>query len=187
MNDLLMNESIIGLLRLGGIPIETHPKGRILPFDVVCRREEQKGCFSGEPLPSSPLVLEFYLMAGKQWMQFPLRSENPRAQIVWDISEKHGAVHHFTLWENEVPLSRQEQHFFLVPEADIFKGKEGKYCVKQMCEVAKRTFSVVEMYWQHLDQRRLVGLELKFEVDPGGKLFLTELALSKRGRIVLSG
>ena len=182
------------LLKACGIPVGfteqlsaisfSAPKCRMLPYEVVIRREghgsylkRNPGLKKGHLFPR--LLVEFYLKTNRRrWGAHDLLCDDP--YMTYD--EAAGTV---SLFEPSKPLATQAP-FLVLPQAEVFThdGEAGFFA--QMSAIARRAFLALEKAWQ-LEGGALVDCKVEFGLDAGGRLLLADVVDNDSWRVIEHG
>ena len=153
------------------------PKCRMVPFEVVIRREahgsylkRHPGVTKGNVFPD--LELEFFLKtSGRQWEEHELPKDDPLA-----IPEGDALL----LFHPDIPFSNQEP--FLTLERRPILAAFVPATFSGMGRIAKQTFLVLEEAWKSAGCK-LVDFKVEFGVS-GGMLLLADVIDNDSWRVV---
>lgn len=153
------------------------PKCRMLPFEVVVRREAHGSYLKRYPGATkgdvfSDLELEFFLKtSGKRWEEHELPKDDPLA-----IPEGDALL----LFHPDLPFSSQEP--FLVLEWEPILAAFVPATFSGMGRIARQTFLVLEEAWKSVGCK-LVDFKVEFGVS-GGMLLLADVIDNDSWRVV---
>lgn len=181
--------NVFQLLKACGIPLafekQLSPtefqaaKCKMLPYEVVIRREAHGSYLKRHPYMKKGqifprLILEFFLKtSGKKWGEHDLPCDDPFCVI------EKGTLQ---LFHPKQPFHTQEP--FLVLEEYPLDDRPEVF--KEMGEIAKRVFLILEKSWQLLG-RRLVDFKVEFGFTEEGRLLLADVIDNDSWRVVEDG
>ena len=151
----------------------------MIPYEVVVRREahgsflkRHPGLQKGHFFPR--LLLEFFLKtSGKKWKDTDLPKDDPFMRF------DRG---HVSLYLPDQPI-HQQTPFLVLDEFPLRESPDG---IKQIGEIAIKTFLVLEKAWQ-LVGRRLVDFKVEFGVNTAGQLRLADVIDNDSWRVLDDG
>jgi len=169
--------NVFKLLRDCGIPVAfydrvgvvkfTAPLGKMLPFEVVARRESHGSDLQRNPHLSKGTVyprlkVEFFLKtSGRKWqgreVLYDLICDDP---LIVVQPEYEG--NNILLYDPHKPIHGQEP-FLKLSFVDVFQFQNVDEVFAKMDEITRRTFLVLEKAWQ-IQNRRLVDFKIEFAV-----------------------
>jgi phosphoribosylaminoimidazole carboxylase PurE protein len=156
-------------------------KCEMILSEIVVRREAHGSYLKRHPEFSkghvfSQLVVEYFLKTSeKRWNGGDIPEDDPL--MIFDESFEHAS-----LYIPSKPIRQQEP--FLIIEDFPLKGSPE--IIKQIAEIARKVFLILEKFWQ-LAGKRLVDFKLEFGIDPEGKLVLADVIDSDSWRIIDNG
>lgn len=151
----------------------------MIPYEVVVRREahgsflkRHPGLQKGHVFPR--LLLEFFLKtSGKKWKDADLPKDDPF--MCFDGNRA-------SLYLPDQPIHQQMPFLVL----DDFPLRESPDVIKQISEIAIKTFLILEKAWQ-LVGRRLVDLKVEFGINTAGELRLADVIDNDSWRVLDDG
>lgn len=151
----------------------------MIPYEVVVRREAHgsflkryPGLQKGHVFPR--LLLEFFLKtSGKKWKDADLPKDDPF--MCFDGNRA-------SLYLPDQPIHQQKPFLVL----DDFPLRESPDRIKQIGEIAIRTFLILEKAWQ-LVGKRLVDFKVEFGTNRGGVLRLADVIDNDSWRVLDDG
>jgi phosphoribosylaminoimidazole carboxylase/phosphoribosylaminoimidazole-succinocarboxamide synthase len=158
------------------------PKCRMLPYEVVVRREAHGSFLKRNPHMSRgqlfpKLIVEFFLKTkGKEWNGKPLACDDPLMLYAEDA---------IGLFNPAKPMQGQEP-FLVLPPGEVFSHKDEWRTFPEMQRVASRAFLALEKAWQ-LAGGTLVDLKVEFGFDAKGRLLLADVIDNDSWRVLESG
>lgn len=184
-----ITSNVFRLLKTCGLPVAfieevngTHFLGEhcdMIPYEVVVRREAHgsflkryPGLQKGHIFPR--LLLEFFLKtSGKRWKDADLPKDDPFIRF-----DENRA----SLYLPDQPIHQQTPFLIL----DDFPLRESPDGIKQVGEIAIKTFLILEKAWQ-LVGRRLVDFKVEFGTNRGGELRLADVIDNDSWRVLDDG
>jgi phosphoribosylaminoimidazole carboxylase/phosphoribosylaminoimidazole-succinocarboxamide synthase len=186
--------NVFRLLKVCGLPVAFEhqdsatsfiaPKCRMLPYEVVVRREAHGSYLKRNPHFSKgqlfpQLVVEFFLKTkDKNWNGKPLICDDPLM-----LYAKGDA--NVRLFNPGKPIHGQEP-FLVLAESEIFSHADEWELFPDMQRIARHAFLVLEKAWQ-LEGGTLVDLKVEFGFDSKGNLLLADVIDNDSWRVVESG
>ena len=182
------------LLKACGIPVGfdeqlspisfSAPKCRMLPYEVVIRREahgsylkRHPGMAKGHLFPR--LLVEFYLKTnGRKWNAHDLLCDDPYMRY-------DQAARTVSLFEPSKPLATQTP-FLVLPEGEVFSQEGEARFFNEMRTIARRAFLVLEKAWQ-LEGGALVDCKVEFGLAADGRLLLADVIDNDSWRVLEHG
>ena len=155
------------------------PKCRMLPYEVVVRREAHGSFLKRSPQLTKGhlfprLVVEFFLKTnGKRWKSVELICDDPL--MAYDDGQPEIQLFH--------PGSPPREPFVTLPSSDVFAQADEWTLFEPMRSIARRAFLVLEKAWQ-LEGRKLVDFKVEFGVDTKGQLLLADVIDNDSWRVV---
>lgn len=151
----------------------------MIPYEVVVRREahgsflkRHPGLQKGHIFPR--LLLEFFLKtSGKKWKGVNLPKDDPFTRFDGNRA---------SLYLPDQPIHQQNPFLVL----DDFPLRESPDGIKQIGEIAIKTFLVLEKAWQ-LVGKRLVDFKVEFGTNRGGELRLADVIDNDSWRVLDDG
>ena len=168
----------------GGADWFLAPKCRMLPYEVVTRREAHGSSLKRAPHLSKghifpQLVVEFYLKTkDRRWQEHPLTCDDPL--MIHDATA--GSL---KLYHPGQPLAAQTP-FLVLDENEVFSQPDEASRFAEMSRLARQTFLVLEKAWQ-LENRRLVDMKVEFGLDPKDRLLLADVVDNDSWRVIEDG
>jgi phosphoribosylaminoimidazole carboxylase/phosphoribosylaminoimidazole-succinocarboxamide synthase len=168
----------------GGVDWFIAPACRMLPYEVVTRREAH-GSFlkraphltKGQLFPK--LIVEFFLKTkDRRWNEHELTCDDP--YMIWN--EAAGSI---SLFHPAKPFATQEP-FLVLPASEVFSQPGESAFFAEMSRRARQTFLVLEKAWQ-LQGRKLVDMKVEFGIDPTGNLLLADVIDNDSWRVIEDG
>ncbi len=156
-------------------------KCEMILFEIVVRREAHGSYVKRHPEFSkghvfSQLVVEYFLKtSGNKWNRTDIPEDDPL--MMFDESFEYAS-----LYIPSKPIYQQEP--FLV--VDDFPLRGAPETIKQIAEIARKVFLILEKFWQ-LAGKRLVDFKLEFGIDSESNLVLADVVDSDSWRIVDNG
>jgi len=160
------------------------PKCRMLPYEVVTRREAHGSFVKRSPHLAKghlfpKLIVEFYLKTkDRRWHGHELICDDP--YMIRD--EAAGRIR---LYHPGKPFATQEP-FLVLTDDEVFSQPGEAACFAEMTRLARQTFLVLEKAWQ-LQGRKLVDLKVEFGIDPAGNLLLADVIDNDSWRVIEDG
>jgi phosphoribosylaminoimidazole carboxylase/phosphoribosylaminoimidazole-succinocarboxamide synthase len=186
--------NVFRLLKACGLPVAfvqqdsatsfVAPKCRMLPYEVVVRREAHGSYLKRNPhFPRGQLfpqlVVEFFLKTrDKSWNGKPLICDDPLMLHAKEESK-------IALFNPAQPIHGQEP-FLTLGESEIFSHADESNLFPEMRRIAAHAFMVLEKAWQ-IEQGRLVDLKVEFGFDTKGHLLLADVIDNDSWRVIESG
>jgi len=160
------------------------PKCRMLPYEVVTRREahgsylkRNPGMRKGHLFPR--LVGEVYLKTkDRLWNAHQLRCDDP-------LMIHNAAERTISLYEPSKPLAGQAP-FLVLSEAEVFTHSDEARFFGEMAAISKRAFLALEKAWQ-LEGGTLVDCKVEFGFTDAGQLLLADVIDNDSWRVVEHG
>lgn len=151
----------------------------MIPYEVVVRREahgsflkRHPGLQKGHIFPR--LLLEFFLKtSGKRWKDADLPKDDPFMRFDGNRA---------SLYLPDQPI-HQQTPFLVLDDFPLWESPDG---IKQVGEIAIRTFLILEKAWQ-LVGRRLVDFKVEFGANRGGELRLADVIDNDSWRVLDDG
>ena len=186
--------NVFRFLKACGIPVAFHeqlspisfsaPKCRMLPYEVVTRREahgsylkRNPGFAKGHLFPK--LVGECYLKTkDRRWKDHVLLCDDP----LMAYSE---ADHAISLYVPSKPLGGQAP-FLILHESEVFSEPGEAVLFASMASISKRAFLVLEKAW-HLEGGSLVDCKVEFGFTGDGRLLLADVIDNDSWRVLQDG
>jgi phosphoribosylaminoimidazole carboxylase/phosphoribosylaminoimidazole-succinocarboxamide synthase len=186
--------NVFRLLKACGIPVAFEeqdsatsfiaPKCRMLPYEVVTRREAHGSYLKRNPQFAKGqlfprLIVEFYLKTkDKNWKGKPLVADDPLMSYTEGDSQ-------IRLFNPAKPIQGQEP-FLVLSTSEVFEHKDEWKFFSEMQRVARRTFLALEKAWQ-LEGGTLVDLKVEFGFDTKGRLLLADVIDNDSWRVLENG
>ena len=186
--------NVFRLLKACGIPVAFEeqdsatsfiaPKCRMLPYEVVTRREAHGSYLKRNPQFAKGqlfprLIVEFYLKTkDKNWKGKPLVADDPLMSYAEGDSQ-------IRLFNPAKPIQGQEP-FLVLSTAEVFEHKDEWKFFSEMQRIARRTFLALEKAWQ-LEGGTLVDLKVEFGFDAKGRLLLADVIDNDSWRVLENG
>ncbi|HMA96849.1 MAG TPA: phosphoribosylaminoimidazolesuccinocarboxamide synthase [Polyangiaceae bacterium] len=155
------------------------PKCRMLPYEVVVRREAHGSYLKRNPQLRkgqlfSKLVVEFYLKTkGRRWKQFELTCDDPLIGYT-DGSDQIQLLN---------PAVVSSEPFLTLPTGEVFEQPEEWKLFAEMRTIARRAFLHLEKAWQ-LEGRKLVDFKVEFGLSTKQQLLLADVIDNDSWRVV---
>jgi phosphoribosylaminoimidazole carboxylase PurE protein len=185
--------NVFRLLKACGLPVAfveqdsptsfTAPNCRMLPYEVVMRREAHGSYLKRTPHFSKgqlfpKLIGEFFLKTkDKNWKGKPLVADDPLMNRTDD-----GKIE---LFNPAKPIVGQEP-FLVLTDADVFSQPDEAKLYPEMSRIARQAFLILEKAWQ-LEGGRLVDFKVEFGTDAKGTLLLADVIDNDSWRVIESG
>jgi phosphoribosylaminoimidazole carboxylase / phosphoribosylaminoimidazole-succinocarboxamide synthase len=186
--------NVFRLLKACGLPVAFEeqdsptsfvaPKCRMLPYEVVVRREAHGSYLKRNPHFSKAqlfpqLVVEFFLKTkDRSWNGKPLICDDPLMLYAKGDSS-------IRLFNPAKPIHGQEP-FLVLAESEIFSQGDEWDLFPEMRRIARHAFLVLEKAWQ-LEGGTLVDLKVEFGFDTHDHLLLADVIDNDSWRVVESG
>ncbi|KAB2641094.1 MAG: hypothetical protein DVB25_02945 [Verrucomicrobia bacterium] len=160
------------------------PKCRMLPYEVVTRREAHGSFLKRAPHLAKghlfpKLIVEFFLKTqGRRWQQHDLTCDDP--YMIWDE-----AAATISLFHPATPFATQ-QPFLVLADSEVFSQPGESALFAEMSRRARQTFLVLEKAWQ-LQGRKLVDMKVEFGCNPAGELLLADVIDNDSWRVLQDG
>ena len=181
--------NVFRLLKASGLPVaflnevdETQflaEQCDMIPYEVVVRREAHGSFLKRYPGLQkghvfSRLLLEFFLKtSGKKWKDADLPKDDPFMRF---------EENHVSLYLPDKPIHQQMPFLVL----DDFPLRDSPEVIKEIGNVAIKTFLVLEKAWQ-LVGRRLVDFKVEFGTNTAGGLRLADVIDNDSWRVLDDG
>jgi phosphoribosylaminoimidazole carboxylase/phosphoribosylaminoimidazole-succinocarboxamide synthase len=168
----------------GGADWFSAPRCRMLPYEVVVRREAhgsylKRNLHLAKGQIFSKLLVEFYLKTkDRRWKNHELTCDDPLMSYT-----PGGNV--INLFNPAKPLAGQTP-FLVLKTSEVFDEAEEWKLFPEMMKEARRTFLVLEKAWQ-LQGRRLVDMKVEFGIDTEGHLLLADVIDNDSWRVLEDG
>ncbi len=186
--------NVFRLLKTCGLPVAFEqqesatsfvaPKCRMLPYEVVSRREAHGSYLKRYPHMAKgqlfpQLIVEFFLKTkDRKWKDRPLACDDP----LLIYSEGDAQIR---LFNPAKPLQGQEPFLSLSP-AEVFSEKDEWKVFPEMQRLARHAFLVLEKAWQ-LQGRTLADFKVEFGFDTKGRLLLADVIDNDSWRVLENG
>ncbi len=186
--------NVFRLLKACGLPVAfieqdgpqsfIAPNSRMLPYEVVVRREAHGSYLKRNPhIPKGQLfpklLVEFYLKTkDKTWKGKPLVADDPL------IDYRDGEAE-FRLLNPAKQIQGQEP-FLVLPTSDVFTRPDEWTIFPEMRRIARRAFLILEKSWQ-LQGGTLADFKVEFGYDAKGNLLLADVIDNDSWRVLESG
>ena len=186
--------NVFALLKACGLPVAFEgevgpdwfvaPKCRMLPYEVVVRREAHGSYLKRSPYLSkghlfSKLLLEFFLKTkGRVWKDHALVADDPL--MAYDA--EGGRI---ALYDPAKPFNAAGA-FLTMGAEEVFADAEEPKFFAEMGRIARKAFLVLEKAWQ-LQGRKLVDMKVEFGVTDDGRLLLADVIDNDSWRVVEEG
>ncbi|MFI5381077.1 MAG: phosphoribosylaminoimidazolesuccinocarboxamide synthase [Tepidisphaerales bacterium] len=168
----------------GGADWFRAPKCRMLPYEVVVRREAHGSYLKRAPHLAKgqifpKLLVEFFLKTkGCRWKGHELACDDPL--MAWiPAAEK------ISLYHPGKPC-RSDEHFLTLPQSDVFSQPDEGRLFEEMSRVARQTFLVLEKAWQ-IQGCRLVDMKVEFGLTASGQFLLADVIDNDSWRVIEDG
>lgn len=171
------------------VPLEfrygfTAPRCRMLPYEVVARREAYGSYLKRNPeyekghMFAHPIV-EFYLKtSGRQFKEFVLPCDDPLIMFKADGWEVE-------LYEPSKPIKDQKP-FLVINSTKVFSTENEWDKIDEMEHMARVTFLVLEDFWK-AESRNLVDFKVEFGIDARERLLLADVIDNDSWRVIENG
>jgi phosphoribosylaminoimidazole carboxylase/phosphoribosylaminoimidazole-succinocarboxamide synthase len=186
--------NVFRLLQACGLPVAfveqdsatsfVAPKCRMLPYEVVVRREAHGSYLKRNPhfvkgqlFPQA--IVEFFLKTkDRNWKGKPLVCDDPLLIYAEDAAQ-------IKLFNPAKPVHGQEP-FLILSASEVF-GRDDEWKIfPDMRRIARQAFLVLEKAWQ-LEGGTLVDFKVEFGFDGKGRLLLADVIDNDSWRVVESG
>lgn len=186
--------NVFRLLKACGLPVAFEqqesaisfvaPKCRMLPYEVVSRREAHGSYLKRHPHMQKGqlfprLIVEFFLKTkDKTWKGKPLVADDPLLLYAEGDAQ-------IRLFNPAKPLQGQEPFLSLSP-SEVFTEKDEWKIFPEMERLARQAFLVLEKAWQ-LQGRTLADFKVEFGFDTKGRLLLADVIDNDSWRVLEHG
>jgi phosphoribosylaminoimidazole carboxylase/phosphoribosylaminoimidazole-succinocarboxamide synthase len=186
--------NVFRLLKACGLPVAFEaqasatsfvaPKCRMLPYEVVVRREAHGSYLKRNPHFSKgqlfpQLIVEFFLKTkDKNWKGKSLVCDDPLLIYTEGSSQ-------IRLFNPAKPIQGQEP-FLILSESDVFGHDEEWKIFPEMRRIARHAFLVLEKAWQ-LEGGTLADFKVEFGFDSKGHLLLADVIDNDSWRVIEDG